>query len=207
MGESTRRGRPAKAQNQVVAEIIQATLDQLIEKGYAATTIESVSKRAHIAKKTIYRFFTDRDELIRHSLGKWSCSFAVFFQQDAQTPEECKRLLKSGLEQVAEEVLSPQAVAIFRLLQHPFPDRERVLQWYREQGIQHGRSVLCGWLQRQSRHQVIAQLDYQQVADLVLSMVIAEPLRVLALREQPETLISQRIDMAVDFIWPSLQHG
>jgi AcrR family transcriptional regulator len=52
--------------------IIEAALDEFIARGYAATRLDDVAKRAGVAKGTIYLHFTDKEalfqELIRTAL-------------------------------------------------------------------------------------------------------------------------------------------
>jgi AcrR family transcriptional regulator len=53
--------------------ILEAALDEFCERGFAATRIEDVARRAEVAKGTIYLNFTDKEalfqELIRSRLG------------------------------------------------------------------------------------------------------------------------------------------
>jgi AcrR family transcriptional regulator len=53
--------------------IIEAALDEFIARGYAATRLDDVAKRAGVAKGTIYLHFADKEtlfqELIRTALG------------------------------------------------------------------------------------------------------------------------------------------
>jgi len=54
--------------------ILQAALDEFCERGFAATRVEDVARRANVAKGTIYLRFKDKDalfqELIRTRLGQ-----------------------------------------------------------------------------------------------------------------------------------------
>jgi AcrR family transcriptional regulator len=53
--------------------IIAAALDEFIAKGFAATRLDDVAKRAGVAKGTIYLYFADKDalfqDLVRTALG------------------------------------------------------------------------------------------------------------------------------------------
>lgn len=54
------------------AAIVQAGLDEFVARGFAATRLEDVAKRAGVAKGTIYLHFTDKEalfqELVRTAL-------------------------------------------------------------------------------------------------------------------------------------------
>lgn len=55
------RGRPRSAA--IDAAIIEATIDELIERGFAGLTMESVAARAGVAKTTLYRRWPNTVEL------------------------------------------------------------------------------------------------------------------------------------------------
>ena len=64
-------GRAAKAAERRAA-IIAAGLDEFVARGFAATRLDDVAKRAGVAKGTIYLYFTDKEalfqELVRNAL-------------------------------------------------------------------------------------------------------------------------------------------
>jgi AcrR family transcriptional regulator len=64
-------GRAAKAAERRAA-IVAAGLDEFVARGFAATRLDDVAKRAGVAKGTIYLYFTDKEalfqELVRNAL-------------------------------------------------------------------------------------------------------------------------------------------
>lgn len=46
-------------------ELIQSALDVFVEKGYAATRLDEVAKRAGVSKGTVYLYFTNKEELFK----------------------------------------------------------------------------------------------------------------------------------------------
>lgn len=68
-------GMPARAERQVRGEklidkVLEATVEELAAKGYAATSIEDVAARAGVAKTTIYRRWPTKGELALAALGR-----------------------------------------------------------------------------------------------------------------------------------------
>ena len=47
------------------AEIIAAALEAFVERGYAATKLEDVARRAGITKGTMYLYFANKEELFK----------------------------------------------------------------------------------------------------------------------------------------------
>lgn len=203
--EPRSRGRPSAPEGELRAAAVEATLALLLTQGYAATTVDAVAKRAGMAKKTLYRFAENRDALVTQAIASWTDAFAPVFEQDAQRATELPTLLSQGLQAIARQVLSEQAVGIFRLLQSEFPGREDLLAAYQRNGIERGRTIVADWLQRQQRRGWLRELDCAQTSDLLLAMVIAEPLRQMALGLLPPgSDIDTRIAAALALVLPAL---
>jgi AcrR family transcriptional regulator len=203
--EPRSRGRPSAPEGELRAAAVEATLALLLTQGYAATTVDAVAKRAGMAKKTLYRFAENRDALVTQAIASWTDAFAPVFEQDAQRATELPTLLSQGLQAIARQVLSEQAVGMFRLLQSEFPGREDLLAAYQRNGIERGRTIVADWLQRQQRRGWLRELDCAQTSDLLLAMVIAEPLRQMALGLLPPgSDIDTRIAAALALVLPGL---
>lgn len=203
--EPRSRGRPSAPEGELRAAAVEATLALLLTQGYAATTVDAVAKRAGMAKKTLYRFAENRDALVTQAIASWTDAFAPVFEQDAQRATELPTLLSQGLQAIARQVLSEQAVGMFRLLQSEFPGRENLLAAYQRNGIERGRTIVADWLQRQQRRGWLRELDCAQTSDLLLAMVIAEPLRQMALGLLPPgSDIDTRIAAALALVLPAL---
>lgn len=202
------RGRPATPETALRAALTQATLALLLDGGYAAATVDAVAKRAGVAKKTLYRFAANRDELVAQTVSGWTEAFQPAFAQDAGRREAVAPLLETGLKAVAQQVLSAEAVGMFRLLQSDFPGREALLDSYQRNGIQRGRATVADWLRRQQQYGWLLARDWAQTSDLLLAMTIAEPLRQMTLGLLPPgSAIDERIAAAVALVMPGLLRG
>lgn len=58
------RSRPGGRSSRVRASVLQATLDELAETGYAALSLESVARRAGVNKTSVYRRWGTRDSVV-----------------------------------------------------------------------------------------------------------------------------------------------
>lgn len=60
------RGRSALSESEVAesrrGRILQATLDEVADSGYAATTVAAITKRAHVSRTSFYEAFGDKEE-------------------------------------------------------------------------------------------------------------------------------------------------
>ncbi|WP_323086051.1 TetR/AcrR family transcriptional regulator [Providencia alcalifaciens] len=196
------RGRPSIPEALLKEKIMNAALNSLLEDGYQLTSIDNVAKRAGVAKKTIYRFMENREELVERVVLNWTDSFVPLFEQQAATRDELFNLLQNNLEIIAKTVLSQEAVGLYRLLQTDFAHKELLLEKYQQNGIERSRQLLNQWLTRHAQDEIIQQHDFAIISDLILSMTIAEPLRQISLGLSPAGLtpeFEQRIVHVIDF--------
>ncbi|WP_346208642.1 TetR/AcrR family transcriptional regulator [Aeromonas salmonicida] len=199
------RGRPATPESDLRAALVEATLTLLLKGGYATATVDAVAKQAGVAKKTLYRFAANRDELVAQAVRSWTDAFQPAFELDADSPDALREMLEQGLQAIASQVLSAPAVGMFRLLQHEFQGRDALLAAYQDNGIARGRATLANWLQRQQQLGWLRALDVAQTSDLLLAMTMAEPLRQMALGLlAPGSDIRERIAAAVALVLPGL---
>ncbi|WP_413494824.1 TetR/AcrR family transcriptional regulator [Morganella psychrotolerans] len=176
------RGRPVVPEQELITKIYDASLNLLLSQGYAATTMDAVAKEAGVSKKTLYRFVENREDLIEQIVRGWTDTFVPLFTQDTKNKTEFYQLLAEHLTAMSHKVLSAEAVGLFCLLSSEFPGRETLLARYQTSGIERGRALLTEWLSRHRAFLPQPHPDPALVSDLLLSMVMAEPLRQIALK-------------------------
>ncbi len=84
-----------------------------------------MAAHAGVAKKTVYRHASNREELVGLAVREWTDGFAPQLQRDARNAQEVVPLLQDILHAVCAQALSAQAVQVFRLLATDFPARTR----------------------------------------------------------------------------------
>jgi TetR/AcrR family transcriptional regulator len=73
-------------------ELLAAALDLFVEKGFAATRVEEVARRAGVSKGTLFLYFASKEELfkavvrenISGGFSQWNAAFDAF---DGSTPD------------------------------------------------------------------------------------------------------------------------
>jgi TetR/AcrR family transcriptional repressor of mexJK operon len=194
------RGRPAKPEEALAATVIAAATQLMLQRGYAAMNMEAVARQAGVAKKTVYRFAPDREALFGLIVKNWTDTFLPAFTTEAASAEEVPAILEAILSTIAERVLCEDAIGLFRLLVGDVPERQEILSIYDRNGVERSRALLADWLARHKVRGLIDVADPTMASDLILSMVIAEPLRRIALglvEPLPATDIRPRIKAAL----------
>lgn len=119
------RGRPATPETALRAALAQATLALLLDGGYAAATVDAVAKRAGVAKNPVS--LCRQPRRTGGAGGKrLDRGVSAGLRPDAGQRAAVAPLLEKGLQAIAQQVLSAEAVGMFRLLQSEFPGREGV---------------------------------------------------------------------------------
>ncbi|VWC66979.1 MULTISPECIES: TetR/AcrR family transcriptional regulator [Burkholderia] len=191
------RGRPPRAEEEARRELLQSAMDVLLESGYEGATMEAIAKRAAVAKKTAYRYAANRQELIGLAVRQWTEEYAPSMQTDPQDAGDVAQALRAILENICTHVLSETAVSLFRLLTTEFPGKRELLDSYERNGIERGRMLLSGWLERQSRKGLLHAPEPALLANAILAVAVAEPLRQIALgvmRPLPEGTVASHLD-------------
>lgn len=179
------RGRPAVPEQELRQQVLDAATELLLSQGYQAATMAAVAQRAGVAKKTVYRFADNSEQLLGAVIHGWTDAFVAPMQAPLADTANLPQALEALLNTVAAKVLSREAVGLFRLLVGDFPGKERALAQYAEHGVQRCAALLAGWLEEQAARGLIHCPEPVQTAELLLALTIAEPLRQMALGLTP----------------------
>ena len=90
---------------QTRAEIVDAALELFTDQGFDATSMEQVAEAARVSRRTIYRYFPTKDDLVFESPRKW---LGVLNQTlDTRRADEATRdVLRRALRDVARFIES-----------------------------------------------------------------------------------------------------
>jgi len=128
------RNAPAGARAQRAAErrdaILAAALDEFASRGFAATRLDDVAKRAGVAKGTIYLYFADKEtlfqELIRAQLSP--VVGGVIHASHADIP--LRVFTKQLIEVFVREVLGTRRKDVIRLIITEGPRFPKLAEFY-----------------------------------------------------------------------------
>lgn len=143
---SPRWQRRAEARPQ---ELLEAALAVFVERGYAATRLEEVARRAGVAKATLYLYYANKLELfkavVRHALVT---GFDEGAQGQAGGAASCREQLILLLRVFGRRVACSPLSGIPKLVMAEAGNFPEVARFYHEEVIQRGRALLAGVLER-----------------------------------------------------------
>ncbi len=77
-----RPGKPPGRGPKVRAAVLSATLSELTQTGYAALTVENIARRAGVHKTTVYRRWSDRENLVADAVTELAGTRVPFPDSD-----------------------------------------------------------------------------------------------------------------------------
>ncbi|MGC8660661.1 MAG: TetR/AcrR family transcriptional regulator [Desulfomonilaceae bacterium] len=90
-GETSKR----KKQKDVRRRILQAALTEFSDKGYHASTIDSIAERADIAKGTVYRYFKTKESIFTALKEDTMSEFVELARKDLANQEDVLTIIES----------------------------------------------------------------------------------------------------------------
>jgi AcrR family transcriptional regulator len=154
-------------------ELLEAAQAVFVERGYAATRLEEVARRAGVAKATLYLYYENKPELfkavVRNSLV---AGFDAVARSQAEDTAPCRmrltRLLQAFLERVATSPLSGIPKLVIAEAGN-FPD---IACFYHEEVIQRGRAVVVGLLEQGARTGEFRPVDTEYAWRIVIAPLL-----------------------------------
>lgn len=166
------------------AAIVDAAKRAFLESGYASTSMDRIAAAAGVSVKTVYRHFENKDDLFS-AVMQAACSPSGIeggegaHSDAAASPERPWfseppgiALVAAGVEYL-QHVLSPEQLALYRVVTqdaHRFPELGRR---YREEVIEHRSALFGRYLERWSASQKWRARDRMRAANAFAGMLRA----------------------------------
>lgn len=144
--------KPARPSRRKVArpgELLAAALDLFVEKGFAATRVEAVARRAGVSKGTLFLYFSSKEELfkavVRENIsGRFVEWHAEFERYEGSTADMLRYCLCSWWTRIG----STQASGITKLMMSEARNFPELAKFYHQEVIQPGNELIQRVLQR-----------------------------------------------------------
>lgn len=135
------------------AEIVDAAMDEFVEKGYAATRLSDVAKRAGIVKGTLYRYFDTKEQLFEAVVQQaLQANLAAIEQAGSAGNATLADLIPMLLMRAASRMGDSRIPAILRMVlaeSRAFPQLARI--WH-DEVVARVMRLLAGLIARAQSH-------------------------------------------------------
>lgn len=171
-------GRPTRQEAAALGDkILNAATVLFLSRGFGATSIEAVARRARISKRTFYHRFDDKAGLYRAVVQRLLQHWLPQFEAAFDAPEALETLLLHLAQRMLAVALSPEALALRRLLQAEAERFPELVEIAIEQGASRGIERIAARLEEERRTGRIALEDCRFAAMQFQEMVLSIPLR------------------------------
>lgn len=173
-----RGGRPSRQQSAQLADRILDVAEKLfLGHGFGATSIEAVAKHAGISKRTFYHRFPGKERLFEAVVRRLIQRWLPPLDSTLLSPPNLAEGLRRTAEQILQIALTPEALALHRLVIHEaerFPGLARIMY---ELGAASGIERIASHLEPRIKSGELRAIDARFAAEQFIFSVVTGPQR------------------------------
>jgi AcrR family transcriptional regulator len=172
------RGRPQVRPDDETRQIIfEAARHEFAGNGYAATSMETVARRAGVSTKTLYRLIPNKAALFEGMVSDRLDRFFSEVNLHAADHTGIEEALCEALMVCADLALDAEVVALQRMVLQEAGKFSDIAETFYKNGIMRGTVALAGWLQVQETRGLISLVDHDEAAGMLIGMMVSAPQR------------------------------
>jgi AcrR family transcriptional regulator len=172
------RGRPQlRPDDETRRMIYEAARHEFAGNGFAATSIETVARRAGVSTKTLYRLLPNKAALFEGMVSDRIDRFVSEVNLRAADHADIQQALAAALIACADLALDEETIALQRMLLQEAGKFSDIAGMFYNNAIQRTLVALADWLRVQQKRGLIALDDVDEAAGMLLGMVTSAPRR------------------------------
>lgn len=180
-------------------EITEAALEAFAEKGYAATRVEEVAKRAGVSKGLLYLYFKTKEELFKAVVKSVVIRRVDQLIDTIETTElSSEDFIRGPLLSLMKQIPGSPIAIVIRLLISEGPRHPDLVDYYYENVVAKGLAAITAFVERgiergEFRKSEITELPQLFLAPVMLSIIWGIVFKTRQL--DTDKLIETQIDM------------
>ena len=172
------RGRPqVRPDDETRRVIYEAARHEFAASGYAATSMETVARRAGVSTKTLYRLIPNKASLFEGMVSDRLDRFLSVVNLHAADHTDIEQALFAALMACADLALDEEVIALQRMVLQEAGKFCDIAGTFYKNAIQRTAAALADWLRVQQARGLIALDDVDEAAGMLLGMVSSAPRR------------------------------
>jgi AcrR family transcriptional regulator len=172
------RGRPQVRPDDETRQIIyEAARHEFAGSGYAATSMETVARKAGVSTKTLYRLVPNKASLFEGMVSDRLNRFLSEANLQTVDHDDIEQALYAALMACADLSLDEEVVALQRMVLQEAGKSSDIAGTFYRNGIQRTLTALSDWLRMQRQRGLIELDDVEEAAGMLLGMVASAPRR------------------------------
>jgi AcrR family transcriptional regulator len=180
------RGRPqARPDEETRTVILDAARQEFAASGYAATSMESVARRAGVSTKTLYRLIPNKGTLFEEILTDGIDRFVSRIRLRACDGSDIEGALREAMIAVGELILDGAVIGLLRMIVAEGDKFPEISDTFYNKAIKRSESTLANWLKVQVERGLIAIDNPTEAAGMLLGMLAFQPQRAVMFAHAP----------------------
>lgn len=158
-------------------EITSAALAAFADKGFAATRVTDVARRAGVSKGLLYRYFRTKEELFKAVVRSFISPRVESLRQEIESTElSAEEYLRGPFLAFAKQLPQSPARVLVRLMIVEGARYPELTAWYRDNVIAHGLAALRHLIERgvntgEFRESALDEFPHLLVAPVLFSVI------------------------------------
>ncbi|MDB5655287.1 MAG: TetR family transcriptional regulator [Tardiphaga sp.] len=165
--------------------IFEAARHEFAGSGYAATSIETVARRAGVSTKTLYRLIPNKPALFEGMVADRLNRLRANVTLNAAEQGDVEAALRDALMVCAELALDPEVVALHRMVMQEAGKFSDIAGTFYRNGMQGSVAAMADWLRLQQQRGTLVLDDIDEAAGILIGMVASAPQRAAIFGGEP----------------------
>jgi AcrR family transcriptional regulator len=180
------RGRPqARPDEETRVVILDAARQEFAASGYAATSMESVARRAGVSTKTLYRLIPNKGTLFEEILTDGIDRSVSRIRLRACDGSDIEGALREAMIAVGELILDGAVIGLLRMIVAEGDKFPEISDTFYNKAIKRTESTLANLLKVQAERGLIAIDNPTEAAGMLLGMLAFQPQRTVMFAHTP----------------------
>jgi AcrR family transcriptional regulator len=166
-------------------EVLDAALDLFIEKGFAATRVEDIAKRAGLSKGAVYLYFPSKEALLEALVRRALAPIASnALGSLAGFEGDPRQAISMVLRMLAGRLSDPRTVAIPKLIMREVINFPELAQMYRREVLDHAIPAMTAVLEAGMAKGYLRKIDAELtvrsiVGPIMVHLLLAEVFNIM----------------------------
>ena len=179
-------------------EIAAVAQRVFLERGYAETTMQIIASRAGASKETLYRHFGCKEDLFSEIVQIRAMGVFKGMVGECGLQGEPREVLRTLALNLLRLLMSPDSLALYRLVLIETPRTPEVGRIFFEQGPAEVMRQLTGYLDRATKRRLLNCPDPLQATRLFLGSVIGNRHMIALVAPDWEVVTEEKLHRHVD---------
>lgn len=187
------------------AEITEAALAAFAEKGYAATRVEEVAKRAGVSKGLLYLYFKTKEDLFKAVIRSFlSPRIDALISSIERTELSAEEFVRGPFLTFAKSIPKSPVKVLVRLMIAEGPKHPDLVQWYWDNVVSRAISALRSLIRRGVDQGEFRESALNEFPQLLVTPVFFSMIFSIVFKQQmtldTDRFIEAHVDMVLDSI-------